>query len=95
MLFPSDRSAFRLASAINQSCTPMAHLARPPQAAGLLRLTRSRWNIVQYFQSAKTDLGLDHYEGRGWRGFHHHLLFAVLAYLFVTAVHLREKKLLV
>jgi SRSO17 transposase len=70
----------------------LAHLHRPPQKARLLRLSRSRWNIEQYFQRAKTDLGLDHFEGRSWRGFHHHLLLAVLAYLFVTAVHLRVKK---
>lgn len=70
----------------------LAHLHRPPHKARLLRLSRSRWNIEQYFQRAKTDLGLDHYEGRSWRGFHHHLLLAVLAYLFVTAVHLRVKK---
>jgi len=42
-------------------------------------LSRSRWNIEQYFQRAKDDLGLDHYEGRSWRGFHHHLVMAVLA----------------
>jgi SRSO17 transposase len=70
----------------------LAHLHRPPQKARLLRLSRSRWNIEQYFQRAKTDLGLDHYEGRSWRGFHHHMLLAVLAYLFVTVVHLRVKK---
>jgi len=70
----------------------LAHLHRPPQKARCLRLSRSRWNIEQYFQRAKTDLGLDHYEGRSWRGFHHHLLLAVLAYLFVTVVHLRVKK---
>ena len=37
-------------------------------------------------------LGLDHFEGRSWRGFHHHLVLAVLAYLFVTVVYLRAKK---
>lgn len=70
----------------------LAHLHRPPQKARILRLSRSRWSIEQYFQRAKTDLGLDHFEGRSWRGFHHHLLLAVLAYLFVTVVHLRVKK---
>jgi SRSO17 transposase len=35
---------------------------------------------------------LDHFEGRSWRGFHHHLVLAVLAYLFVTVVYLRAKK---
>ena len=70
----------------------LAHLHGPPKKARILRLSRSRWNIEQYFQRGKTDLGLDHYEGRSWRGFHHHLVLAVLAYLFVTVVYLRAKK---
>jgi SRSO17 transposase len=70
----------------------LAHLKRPPTASRCLRLSRSRWNIEQYFQRAKDDLGLDHYEGRSWRGFHHHLIMAVLAYLFVVVVYLRAKK---
>jgi len=70
----------------------LAHLHSPPKKARMLRLSRSRWNIEQYFQRAKTDLGLDHYEGRSWRGFHHHLVLAVLAYLFVTVVCLRAQK---
>lgn len=70
----------------------LAHLHRPPHPARLLQLSRSRWNIEQYFQRAKTDLGLDHFEGRSWRGFHHHLVMAVLAYIFVTVIYLRAKK---
>ena len=57
-----------------------------------MRLSRARWNIEPYFQRGKTDLGLDHFEGRSWRGFHHHLVWAVLAYLFVTVVSLRAPK---
>ena len=71
----------------------LTRLERPYQTAYFLVLSRSRWNIEQYFQLAKTDFGLDHYEGLGWRGFHHHLVPAVLALLFVTIVHLRFKKL--
>jgi SRSO17 transposase len=70
----------------------LAHLHREPTVARMLRLSRSRWNIEQYFQRAKDDLGLDHYEGRSWRGFHHHLVLAVLAYLFVAVVFLGAKK---
>ncbi len=57
-----------------------------------LQLSRGRYVIEQFFQRDKTDLGLDHYEGRSWRGFHHHLVLAALAYLFVTAIYLRAKK---
>ena len=70
----------------------LAHLRGAPQKVRVLRLSRSRWNIEQYFQRGKTDLGLDHFEGRSWRGFHHHLVLAVLAYLFVMIVYLRAKK---
>ena len=60
--------------------------------ARCLRLSRSRWQIEQYFQRSKDDLGLDHYEGRSWRGFHHHLVLSALAYLFVLTDWLRSKK---
>jgi SRSO17 transposase len=70
----------------------LAQLHREPTVARCLRLSRSRWNIEQYFQRAKDDLGLDHFEGRGWRGFHHHLIMAVLAYLFVAVVFASAKK---
>jgi SRSO17 transposase len=70
----------------------LAHLHREPTRTRCLQLSRSRWNIEQYFQRGKDDLGLDHFEGRSWRGFHHHLVMAVLAYLFVVVVYLRAKK---
>jgi SRSO17 transposase len=70
----------------------LAHLHREPTVARCLRLSRSRWNIEQYFQRGKDDLGLDHFEGRSWQGFHHHLVMAVLAYLFVVVVFLSAKK---
>jgi SRSO17 transposase len=70
----------------------LAHLQQPPSMARCLRLSRSRWQIEQYFQRSKDDLGLDHYEGRSWRGFHHHLVLSALAYLFVLTDWLRSKK---
>ena len=70
----------------------LAHLHQPPTKARCLKLSRSRWHIEQYFQRSKDDLGLDHFEGRSWRGFHHHLVLSALAYLFVLTVYLRRKK---
>jgi SRSO17 transposase len=70
----------------------LAHLHRAPSTARCLRLSRSRWQIEQYFQRSKNDLGLDHYEGRSWRGFHHHLALSALAYLFILTCWLRSKK---
>ncbi|PYV14201.1 MAG: IS701 family transposase [Acidobacteria bacterium] len=69
-----------------------AHLHRPPTKARCLKLSRSRRPIEQYFQRSKDDLGLDHFEGRPWRGFHHHLALSAVAYLFVLTVYLRRKK---
>jgi SRSO17 transposase len=70
----------------------LAWLRHPPSAARCLRLSRGRFPIEQFFQRDKTDLGLDHYEGRSWQGFHHHLVLAAIAYLFVTVIYLRSKK---
>jgi SRSO17 transposase len=70
----------------------VAWLRQPPTKGRMLRLSRGRWPIEQYFQRGKDDLGLDHYEGRSWRGFHHHLVMSAVAYLFVVADYLRAKK---
>ena len=65
----------------------LAHFHRAPSKARCLRLSRSRWHVEHYFQRSKDDLGLDHYEGRSWRGFHHHLVLAALAYLFILSIY--------
>lgn len=70
----------------------LAELHRSMNKTRCLRLSRGRWPIEQYFQRAKDDLGLDHYEGRSWIGFHHHLVLSAIAYLFVMLIHLRSKK---
>jgi SRSO17 transposase len=70
----------------------LAHFKNAPTAKRCLRLSRGRFPVEQYFQRGKSDLGLDHYEGRSWQGFHHHLVLAAVAYLFVTVVYLRSKK---
>ena len=70
----------------------IAWLKHPPAKGRSLRLSRGRWPIEQYFQRGKDDLGLDHYEGRSWRGFHHHWVMAAVAYLFVVMDYLRAKK---
>lgn len=69
-----------------------AWLDGPPRRLQLLRLSRQRFQIEQYFQRDKDDLGLDHFEGRSWQGFHHHLALAATAYLFILLVFLRAKK---
>jgi SRSO17 transposase len=48
-----------------------------------VRLWKSRWPVEQGYQQMKEELGLDHFEGRSWRGFHHHATMVVLAYGFL------------
>ena len=49
-----------------------------------VRLWRSRWPVEQGYQQMKEELGLDHHEGRSWRGFHHHACLVMLAYGFLA-----------
>ncbi len=53
----------------------------------LASLIKARWVCEQAHQQLKEELGLDHYEGRSWRGLHRHVLLTLIAYLFLQ--HLR------
>jgi len=47
-----------------------------------------RWRIERDYQDLKQEVGLGHYEGRGWRGFHHHASLCIAAYGFLMAQRL-------
>jgi SRSO17 transposase len=51
----------------------------------LVRLAKHRWIVERDYQELKQELGLGHYEGRGWRGFHHHATLCIAAYGFLVA----------
>jgi len=53
--------------------------------AELVHLAKHRWIIERDYQELKQELGLGHYEGRGWRGFHHHATLCIAAYGFLVA----------
>jgi len=55
----------------------------------LVRLVKLRWRIERDYQEMKDELGLDHYEGRGWWGFHHHGALCLAAYAFLAAERAR------
>jgi SRSO17 transposase len=51
----------------------------------LVYRAKHRWIIERDYQELKQELGLGHYEGRGWRGFHHHATLCIAAYGFLVA----------
>lgn len=55
----------------------------------LVRLAKLRWRIERDYEELKDELGLDHYEGRGWVGFHHHGVLCIAAYAFLAAERAR------
>lgn len=51
----------------------------------LVNTAKLRWRIERDYQDLKQELGLGHYEGRGWRGFHHHATLCIAAYGFLVS----------
>src|SRR3954462_5287243 len=66
----------------------------PPDATleALAALIKARWVCEQAHQQLKDELGLDHFEGRSWRGLHHHALLSLLAFAFLQHLRLGGKK---
>ena len=67
-------------------------LSTLPEAATLEELVATaklRWRIERDFEELKQELGLGHFEGRGWRGFHHHASLCIAAYGFLVAERCR------
>jgi SRSO17 transposase len=56
------------------------------------RLWKRRWPVEQGYQQMKEELGLDHFEGRSWRGFHHHAAMVMLAYGFLLLERERAER---
>ena len=55
------------------------------RADTLVDLTKLRWRIERDYQELKQEVGLGHFEGRGWRGFHHHATLCIAAYGFLIS----------
>jgi SRSO17 transposase len=67
-------------------------LSTLPEAVTLEELVATaklRWRVERDFEELKQELGLGHFEGRGWRGFHHHASLCVAAYGFLVAERCR------
>lgn len=65
----------------------------PPTASlhAIVKLAHQRWAIEQQYQELKTELGLDHFEGRTFPGWHHHVVLTAIAYNFLQAERRRGK----
>jgi SRSO17 transposase len=57
-----------------------------------VRLWKTRWPVEQGYQQMKEELGLAHFEGRSWRGFHHHVCLVMMAYGFLALEQLRARR---
>jgi SRSO17 transposase len=71
------------------------HLTNHPPNTSLKTLAsaiKARWSCEQAHQQLKEELGLDHFEGRTWRGLHHHALMTLICFAFLQQERLRENK---
>ncbi len=57
----------------------------------LVRLAHHRWAIEQQYQELKEELGLDHFEGRTYPGWNHHVVLCALAYAFLQKERMRKR----
>lgn len=77
---------------IDQGEPEKYYLSTLPEATALNDLVcaaHMRWRIERDYQDLKQDVGLGHYEGRGWRGLHHHATLSIAAYGFLMAQRLK------
>ena len=58
----------------------------------LVATVKMRWRIERDYRELKQEVGLGHYEGRNWRGFHHHASLCIAAYGFLMLEQLRGSK---
>jgi len=72
----------------------LSSLPADTKLAQLVAVTKMRWRIERDYQELKQEFGLSDYEGRGWRGFHHHATLCIAAYGYLVAKRLggRSKK---
>lgn len=50
----------------------------------MVSVTKMRWRIERDYQELKQEVGLHHFEGRSWVGFHHHATLCIATYGFLT-----------
>ena len=70
----------------------LANLPTNTPVATMVRLAKIRWRIEHDYRELKTGVGLDHFEGRSWTGWHHHATLATAAHVFLTWLRLTNPK---
>jgi len=70
----------------------LSNLPADTPLQALVNTVKARWRIERDYQDLKQEFGLDHYEGRGWRGFHHHVTLCIAAYGFLVSERLRDAR---
>jgi SRSO17 transposase len=63
----------------------LSNLPEKTRLQALVGISKHRWVIERDYEELKSELGLAHYEGRNWRGFHHHATLCIAAYGFLMA----------
>jgi SRSO17 transposase len=63
----------------------LSTLSEDMDFAGMIDIVMMRWRIERDYQELKQEVGLGHFEGRSWRGFHHHATMCIAAYGFLIA----------
>ena len=93
---PKEETLWLLAEWPEEETAPtkfwLANLPGDTSLLSLVRLAKIRWWIEQGYQQLKDELGLDHYEGRFWQGWHHHVTMTMMAFGFLTLENLYIKK---
>ncbi len=69
----------------------LSSLPATTPAADLVRYAKIRWRIEHDYRELKTGLGLDHFEGRSWQGWHRHVTLVTAAHLFLTLLRADPK----
>lgn len=69
----------------------LVHLPQTASLKALVRLAHQRWAIEQQYRELKSELGLDHFEGRSFHGWHRHVVLTALAYAFLQRERQRPR----
>lgn len=69
----------------------VSNLSATTSLRALVRAAHQRWAIEQQYQELKTELGLDHFEGRSYPGWQHHVVITAIAYAFLQKERMRPR----